>query len=196
MAQAVKAKFSNEYWAKIKRIQRLPKFMKESALTITRKEAEKIIEEYKTGIRKNSFGLIRLKKATIKQKKKKGYDKPTTPLYGAGDNEKKSLINAFKIRKIKKGYKLFLSWAKHHEGDLTLDYLFKIHAAGCLIKGVIRIQPRPTFLKAFNRALKSKLTKETNEEVRAAIKHFIRTGNPKGFRKINRKKRSTEVIYE
>lgn len=181
----VTAKFSNNYWAVIKRLQRLPKFTGDMADTITKKDAEGLVEEYQKGIRDNDFNLVPLKPATVKTKKRKGYSKPYFPLYGAGDSLKNSLINAFRIRKIKKGYRVFISWAKHHDSNLSLKALSNIHENGALIKKkttIIRIPPRPTRAKAFKRFLAKRLREENVKKARQAIINYLRTGNMKGLK--------------
>lgn len=201
----VRANFSKEYWAIRKRIQRLPRLFEKTADTITRKDADGFVDTYKEGIRKNNFGLVPLKKESEAQKRQKGYSKPGTPLYGAGDSVKNSYINALRIRKIKKGYRVFISKAKHHSANLPLNVLFEIHEKGALIrmmpktKGffrklgvffgvierkvtIIRIPPRPTRKKAFKRFLTKRLREEKAEEVRKAIINYLKFGDVKGLK--------------
>lgn len=182
----VKVKFSQNYWAAIKRIQRLPKLQwtKTAIDTITKKDAEGFIEEYKKGIREDSFRLTPLAPSTVRQKISKGQAQPTTPLYGAGESEKNSLINALRIRKIKKGYRVFVSRAKHHKSNLPLNVLFSIHSNGALIRRVtkkgrpyiIRIPPRPTRKKAFKRYIAKRLRGENVQKVREAMIKYLKTG--------------------
>jgi hypothetical protein len=198
----VKAKFSSNYYAVAKRLQRLPKFVGEMADTITKKDAEGLIEEYQKGIREKTFHLTALSSITVKIKKDKGYSKPYTPLYGAGDDKKNSLLNALRIRKIRKGYRVFVSWAKHHKSGLTLKQLSAIHEEGALIAvtpkmraflhyigihlkkdtTIIRIPPRPVRKKAFKRFLAKKLREENIKKARQGIINYLRTGNTKGLK--------------
>ena len=198
----VKAKFSSNYWAVVKRLQRLPKFTREMADTITKKDAEGLVEEYKKGIRENNFGLVPLSSITVKIKREKGYSRPYSPLYGAGDSKTNSLINSLRIRKIKKGYRVFISSAKHHDSNLSLKALFNIHEHGALIKvtermrsflhylgihlkkttKIVRIPPRPTRAKAFKRFIAKRLREENVKKAQQGIINYLRTGNIKGLR--------------
>jgi hypothetical protein len=184
----VKAKFSSKYFAMIKRLQRLPKFVGDMAETVTRKDAEGLVEEYKKGIRDNTFNLEPLKPNTIKAKKRQGYSRPYTPLYGKGNNVKNSLINIFKIKKIPKGYKVYMSRAKHHKAGISLRWLFRIHEEGAIIKNgfgkgiYIRIPPRPTRKKAFDRFLAKRQRGGIIKKVIKGIMNFIKTGSTKGMK--------------
>jgi hypothetical protein len=161
------------------------------------------VGEYKEGLKNDNFGLRRLNKISQEQKMLSGYSQPSTPLYGAGLNEKNSYINALRIKKIKSGYRVYISNAKHHEADLPLKVLFTIHEEGCLIKvtermraflhyigihlkpttEIIRIPPRPTRVKAFKRHLAKRLSGEDVKMARRTIADFIRTGNWQVFLK-------------
>ena len=149
----VKAKFSQNYWAKRKRIQRLPKIMLKVADTTTKKDAIGLIRVFREGIIRNSFRLKALGGKTIARKTAKGLPKPKTPLYAFGELEDKSYLNMMRIRRLKKGYRVAPSWARHHESQLKLRDLFIVHEYGTVIikkdGTVIRIPPRPAFFYAF-----------------------------------------------
>lgn len=186
----IKIKFSDSYQAKIKRIRRLPKLVGQAADTSTKRDVEGIIEDFQDGIRKNNFPLARLKYSTIKGKQKKGYSKPSTPLYGAGDSEDNSYINIFIIKKLKKGYRIIPRWALHHEAGIPLRTLFFIHENGAIInngKTLIRIPPRPAFRKAFQRYLRKREKAETSKDVKEAIRETIRTGKTNKFKRVGKK---------
>lgn len=177
----VQAKFSNSFQAKVARIARLPQMMEDTMMGHLKGSATGVIEEFQDGIRMNNMGLQKLQDATIKGKLRKGYDKPETPLYGLGDKSEKSYINMLRIRKIKNGYKVYPSKAKHHSSGLALNDLFKVHEYGCTINmkngTTVRIPPRPAFFKAYERQMTKmrKDKKETSTKVKKAITEFINT---------------------
>lgn len=187
----ISAKFSTSYEAMKKRVQRLPKLIEDSADTFSKKDAVKLIEIFQEGIRDNSFGLEPLKDKTIQRKIREGKSKPTFPLYGDGDDENESYINMFRIRKIKKGYRVYARWAKHHEAPLQLRWLLDVHENGALIRhpngAIIRIKPRPAFKKAYDRLLIEKLNKENADKVQKAMISLLKYGSENEFRKISDK---------
>lgn len=191
MTQPIKAKFSTSYAAKMARIKRLPRLVKESADTILKKDANGIIKEFRKGIKNNSFSLEALKEKTIEGKKRKGYSKPTVPLYGKGEGDGNSLINALAIRKLKNGYRIYKRKAKHHTANLSLESLLSIHENGALIRQrrggktvLIRIPPRPVVDKAIQRYLRKKTREENTKQVRKAIRELIAQGKENEFNKI------------
>lgn len=189
MKQPVKTNIQKQAAAIKQRIRRLPKLVNKSMDSAIKKDVVSMIHEFQEGIRRNNFDLERLKAATIKAKVKKGYDRPRSPLYGAGDSEKNSLINALAIRKIKNGWRIYRRTAKHHEADLPLNVLLSIHEHGALIangfgKGIfIRIPPRPVVDKAIIRALEKKKKVETNRDIIRAINEVLKTGRENLFNK-------------
>lgn len=186
----IKAKFSDTYTAKLKRIRGLPQLVKESADASTQRDVKGIIKDFQDGIRKDSFDLTDLKYSTIKSKKSQGYSKPGTPLYGLGDNGGNTYINMFIIKKLKNGYRITARWANHHKAGIPLRTLFFIHENGAIIntgKGLIRIPPRPAFRKAFRRYLRRRLKGETSKDVRSAMRETIKTGKTTKFRRIKNK---------
>lgn len=191
----VEAKFSASYDAKRMRVARLPKLVERAVRSGTKKSAIAVIEAFQDGIRTNSFKLVPLKPATVDKKRAQGMSRPKAPLYGRGDEvEKKSYINMLRIRKLKNGWKVFASWAKHHSADIQLRSLLQIHEEGAIIKQrrgnnvvLIRIPPRPALAKALRRVLKGKIQQENTLEVRRAMRLLLKTGSTKGFRKIYQK---------
>lgn len=197
-------KFSTNFQAVKSRIKRLPKLVSETADTIAKKDAVAVIEAFREGIKQNTFNLKPLLEVSRQNKIKQGYSRPSNPLYGKGEDDDRSYINVLKIRKIKNGYRIFLSWKKHHSGNISLRLLFFIHEKGAIIRvtekmrvflhvvgihlktttNLIRIPPRPTFRKAFNRALRRKARQENVDAVKKAILQIIKTGNSSGFNKI------------
>ena len=170
----IKPKFSDTYNAKMKRIRRLPKLVKQAA----------------DGIRKNNFKLAKLDPKTVQAKRRQGFSKPNTPLYGAGDSGTNTYINMFFIKKIKNGYRIIARWALHHDAGIPLKVLFFIHENGAIIntgKALIRIPPRPAFRKAFARYLRRKIKGETSKDVKEAIQETIKTGKTTKFRRVGKK---------
>jgi len=185
----ITANFSKRFAAVKQRIKRLPQISEKALDSASKKDAVGFIETFQRGIRNDDFGLIRLTLNTIQQKESKGYSDPAIPLYGAGDEEKNSLINVFRIRKIKSGYRAFKSKAKHHESDLTLADILDIMEAGAVIKRgetLIVIPPRPVVTKAFRRYLGSKQKRENVQAVRDAIQVYINTGNIQKVKQFSR----------
>lgn len=215
MAKYAGVKFSSHFEAVRSRIRRLPNLIISAGQSILKKDVVGIIEEYKNGIRRNNFKLERLSSFTVMRKKELGMPKPTTPLYGLGDSNKNSLINALMYKKIKNGWKIVRRKAKHYKAKLTLDKLLAIHENGALIKvtprmraylhsigmhlskntQIIRIPPRPVLDKAIQRHLRKKERKENVARVRGAIRNLIKTGSQSEFDKINKfKEREKQVI--
>lgn len=183
---SVKVVYSNSYEAKRKRIQSLPKLIGEAVSGKVKRNLLEINKIFHDGIKFNKLSLEALKQSTIISKKSKGYEKPRSPLYGAGDKEgDRAYSGMMKITKIKNGWKLQPSRKKHHSKKLYLKDLLKIHEYGAVIKrrtkdGVtlIKIPPRPAFLLSYNRWLRSrrKDQRETSKELKKAVSDFINTG--------------------
>lgn len=213
MAQAVKAKFSKNYEAVKKRIQRLPKIIGNVAEGRIKKDLNNVIEEYRLGLKRNNFGLQQLNDFTVGKKSEAGYTKPRSPLYGAGESQRNSLYNALAIRKIKKGWRLYKRRAKHHSADLPLNVLLSIHENGAIIQVTekmrkflhwyglhlrndtlyIRIPPRPIVDKAIQRMLRKKMRKEQVGKVKKAMIQLIKTGHQSELNKMARYSKKHEA---
>jgi len=197
---SIKVKFSNEFRAKQRRIAGMPKLIESILFGIYKRDSAGIIKEYQDGIRTDSLGLERLKPDTIKWKERKGLSKPSIPLYAWGDDQKMSLINCLRIRKLKNGWKIVPSKGMHHNKaggkPIALDFLHKIHEYGALIPGKkkqtsalkralgikfepIRILPRPALNRAYRVHLKKLKDRwqETSRNVKKAIADFIEKAN-------------------
>ena len=154
MGQPVRFQYSKTFAAIKSRIRRLPKLVNNVMDASVKRDITNVITEYKAGIKRNNFNLEVLKPRTVRKKQRKGYPKPRNPLYGMGESQKNSLINALAFRKIKNGYRLYRRRAKHHEANLPLNVLLAIHEHGAIIKNgfgkgiLIRIPPRPVVDKA------------------------------------------------
>ena len=131
----IKIKYSNSYFAKIKRIKRLPIKSNNAVTGAIKRDLIQIKKIFHDGISKNLLRLEKLSDNTIKEKTRKGYPKPKTPLYRKGDNAgNRSYSNMLIITKIKNGWKLRPSTKQHHSGKMSLKELFLIHEYGALIK--------------------------------------------------------------
>lgn len=178
----IKTEFSSSYKAKKARIQRLPAIAEQIMIGKLKRDAIGLIKEFQKGIRSNNFGLKKLQQATITGKLRKRYDKPETPLYGLGDRSEKSYINMLRMRRIKNGWKVYPSWAKHHKSPLALRDLLIVHEYGCTITmkngTIVRIPPRPALFKAYDRIMNrmKRDKRETSREVKTAMTEYINTG--------------------
>lgn len=178
---AVKVKFSSRYKAVQRRIRGLPKLVEGMLFATTKKDALNTIRNFRNGIRDNSFGLVELKTGTIRNKERLGMERPETPLYGRGEEERKnSYVNMLRFRKIKNGYRVFPSVAKHYSRRISLRLLYFVHEFGTLISGsngaIIRIPPRPAFLEAIEKTLRERSLKENTQRVKRAITSYIKDG--------------------
>jgi hypothetical protein len=186
----VKVTYSNEYWAKRKRIQRLSKMVGDVISGYAKRDLLEIKKIFHDGIKGNTLKLERLVDETILRKKRKGYQRPTSPLYGKGDREKEgSYANMLEVIKKGNGWILQPSREQHWSGKLSLKDLFKIHEHGATVKRteesgettLIKIPPRPALLLSYRRHLirKRRVKKEQSIEVRRAMTTFINQGSKK-----------------
>jgi len=181
-------KYSSTVNAIQKRLARLPKLVRGAVDTSLKRDSQNMIRAFQDGIEKNNFSLEPLKAATIRQKIRKGYRLPKSPLYGKGYGAKNSLINALGIRKIKGGYRVYRRRAMHYEAGIPLNMLLAIHEQGATItngfgRGIlIRIPPRPVVGKAFARTMRERRNREPSRKIRMAINLLIRTGRADGFK--------------
>lgn len=186
----MKITYSNSYEAKKSRIKRLLKLGDDIVSGSIKKDAEMFINEFKNGIKNDSFGLDKLADISILSKKRKGFSQPETPLYGKGERRKKdTYINMLRLKRLKKGWKIYPSKQMHWSGKIKLFNLFQIHEYGCKIKhgdSIIQIPPRPAFKLAYQKYLseKSKNRKETANEVQKAIIEFFNNSNTNYLNKL------------
>jgi hypothetical protein len=204
---------SPEYWAIRKRIQRLPKMATDLIKTSAKRDAELLVKEFHDGIKKDKFGLLPLKDRTISRKEALGLSQPETPLYGLGDDfVQGTYCNMMEVIeepakrmylvKPRDGYHYSLKKDKDGfvigKDKIKLADLFIVHEYGCTInngfgRGIfIRIPPRPALRLAFDSVLKSKARKEPADEVRKAIREYIKTGNESAMRKIAEREKGSE----
>ena len=199
----VKVEFSKNYKAIQSRLRRLPKLVDETLDTFAKRDCSRVIKEYQKGIKRDLFPTERLHDQTIRIKSEEGYKQPDTPLYGSGEDEKDSLYNALAIRKIKKGYRLYVRWAKHYKANLQLRDLLNIHQRGALIMvtdkmraylhwigihlradtRIIRIPPRPVLDMAIIKALEMRKKEDPAKQIKRAMSEYIKTGRDNLFKK-------------
>ena len=173
----MKAEFSNNYERIKNQFPKLPNECRSVLKTALRRDALRTIRNFKDGIKTDSLGLVRLKEGTIKRKKSLHYEQPTYPLYGAGDEYKRtSYMNMLRINEDPDGYTVHASQEKHWSGALPLNVLWDVHEHGRTIKrgnAVIVIPPRPALTKAFNRAMRQRQIKKTTDIIKTAIVLYL-----------------------
>ena len=189
----ITAKYSTTMNAMSKRIKNLPKFLNTSVDTVLKRDAQGIVESFKEGISSNRLGLLPLKDVTIKSKRSNGFSKPKTPLYGKGDNNKRSYMNMLIIRKLKNGYRIRVRAAMHYTG-LPFKMLYNIHEFGATIstkKGVIVIPPRPAKTIAYQQWLRKRKKIDNGTLVKKSINEWIRTARSVTMNHIKSKQEAT-----
>ena len=177
---------------KLARLKKSTLYMRQSTEAMSKQEAVFFIKIFQDGIKNKQFGLQKLSQVTIDSKREKGLQYPDTPLYGEGlDIDKRTYINALRIKQLKKGYKVYVSNAIHHSANMALSKLFDIHELGRTIlrgKTAIVIPPRPAFKKTtqiFNNKVRLLRQKEY-KDIKFALKNWIRNKQIDGFVKIIR----------
>lgn len=176
-----------------KRIKRLPELVGGALNATNRGDAVGVIKAYQEGIRENRLGLYPLKPATIRQKARDDMSQPEVPLYGLGDDEDRTLINAVRLKETKTGWKVALSKKKHWKSELTLADLFVVHEYGTVIangfgKGItIRIPPRPAFRYALRRYMTERAERDPAQEVQEAIMRWLNRVDDSAIRRMERR---------
>lgn len=181
------------------RLNKMPAFYDNMLMSIRKGDAVQFVDQFKKNIRHNRLNLEPLAEKTVASKKRKGYSKPDTPLYGLGDEGDKTYINMFLIRKIKDGWKAYPRWAKHHDSDLQLRELFEIHEYGrTIVRGevLIRIEPRPVAWLTYKETLLSIQKREHAQGIKEAITQYINNGDAKLIQKIAQYGESVGEEYE
>jgi len=178
-----------------KRLAQLPRLADGLIDAKLKRDAVSLVKIFHDGIKNNSLGLQTLSRLTIDSKRRLNLPAPETPLYGKGDKEPdKSYMNMLRIRKVKGGYTVQPSIARHHKSKLRLRDLFEVHEYGAIITvgegenaKSIRIPPRPAFLKAFTIFGKKKIKEETSKTVKKAIERYIAEGKEASISESKRK---------
>lgn len=180
---------SQSYAAKKSRIKRLARLLPRTVDAFAKRDAQEVERFFREGIARDQFRLNRLAESTIRRKRRKGYPRPKTPLYGkGGDRSYQQMMN---VTKRGQSWVVRPSTATHHSGRIKLSTLFRVHEFGTTIrqKGrTIRIPPRPALQKAYNKHLRRKRRQDPAAEVRSAINELINTGNAARLREIERRR--------
>jgi hypothetical protein len=158
------------------RLRRLPKLIDDHMDAFTKRDAEDFIKNFRAGLRNNSFRLEPLRPETMRRKKRQGYSRPASPLYGLGLEGTRTYTSSVRIYKIKQGWRVNVLDVKHHEADVSVKTLFHIHEHGAVIntgKAVIRLPARPAFRRAYEQTLARHTAKEKSKQVLDAIAHTI-----------------------
>lgn len=164
----------------------MPKHAGDAVTGMLKRDANRLIELFHDGIKYDDFNLEQLSDETVQRKDAKNYQFPNSPLYGAGDDqEPNSYANMLRIKELGNGWKIYPSKARHHDSNISLEGLFRIHEFGAKIVtqsgAVIQIPPRPALLLAFKALLveRRKNKKETSRDVKKAIAERINNAESK-----------------
>lgn len=178
----IKSQFSGQGHAVNKRIRNLPEFYGDMINARLLKDVRGFLKTFQDGIANRTLRLTPLKDKTVAAKRRKGMEKPSTPLYGEGLNKDRSLINAFRVQRTKHGYKVVLRNANHHTANISLRTLALVHEFGATITSrtpsgkpfIIRIQPRPAISRSFNKWLQKRA--KNDPHIGRAAAQYINKG--------------------
>ena len=192
----VRAQFSQSYEAVRSRIRRLPELYQESLEALQKRDADRLVELFRDGILQGQLRLTPLSPVTVTEKTRKGYSYPTRPLVGKGASDLNSYANMMVVTEERRGRgKRWIVTPKdedHHEADLSLEALFRIHEFGATIHSAsgppIRIPPRPAFRYAFRRLMRERARRDDSQAVQEAIARYVRRGDRRAL-KIVRERR-------
>lgn len=95
----------------------------------------------------------RLKKSTVKGKRRKGLPFPETPLYGRGDRVKSSMLNGLGYFKTAKGVWRVRPTGKHK--TMSMQKLFAIHEKGAVLHNGGKLRARKPIEKSVKSYKKS-----------------------------------------
>jgi len=154
------------------------------------KGADRLIRNYKQGIKRDALGLRPLSGETIEAKQKKGMPQPSTPLYGHGARDDKSLFNALIKRRIKNGIQVEARKALHQASRIPLDVMLALHAKGFSFTSpsgrMIHVPPRPALRVAIDITLQEQSLKTDSQKIKREISKFISTGDRAGLRRMTK----------
>ena len=166
-------KYSSNISAVRQRIRRLPKIAIDIIQTSRKKDAQKCIGYWKSGLLNDEFKLTPLAPSTIKKKIKLGYSKPTNPLYGLGMDGAHTYIKGLRMFRTKNGYVIRMV-GKHHDSKIDNHGLLMIHEYGCTTKHG-RIPARPALNLAYRKTINE--LKKRDVMIVDAINELLKTGN-------------------
>ena len=204
-SQPVKAVFSRNYKSVQARVKKLPEYTPDLIKAILKRDALMLNKNFHDGIKNRSFHLEKLSDSTIKQKRYLGYRYPNIPLYGAGDDQdKNSYINMLRLRKVKNGYIVRPSIAKHWNCDLPLRALYQIHEFGKLITYTsstgkvvtINIPRRPALHEAFKKLMRERSNKDRSKILKDTISNYLKTGNKSYMQEVMKNQYKDLAKYE
>lgn len=190
----IKARITPSFSEISKRAKIVPTIMQKVFMSGARADAVRLVKIFEDGIENNSFGLEPLDKATIESKQRQSFPRPKIPLYGRGPQEAKSYLRMLRIRALKNGYRVFPSHARHWKSKLQLNELFHVHEYGAIItvgKGdgakMVRIPPRPAFLRAHQKWSREKLKNSKSPMIRSALAMYLKSGQENHLNKVQQK---------
>jgi hypothetical protein len=183
-------KFSKKYKAVQARIKRLPQLIEDTAKVLRKGDAYDLVMYWRNGIKNKSLRLASLKNTTIRRKKYLGYTKPSTPLYGAGDEAKDTYIKGMRVFPLKKGWAVKMMHRRHGDDKVYLDQLFNVHEYGAIInngKAIIRIPSRPAMHRAYERVLKGIKRRDQNDTIMRVCEEYLLTTRKDLYKRIKEK---------
>lgn len=195
----VRAQFSQRYEAIRSRIRRLPELYEEMLSAMQEGDARRTRELFRNGILGRELRLTPLTEHTIRAKRDKGYAEPETPLYGLGDSGRNTYAHMMEVVKESEGRQK--RWIvrprddRHHESGLPLSAMFIIHEFGTTIgnafgRGItVRIPPRPAFRYAYRKLMRERAQRDDTERVQAAIAQYVRRGDRRAMKQIQKRRR-------
>ena len=165
--------------AKRKRIAAVPEYALQAIRGMTRARAYDFIKAWQRDVRTDAHQVARLKAKTVARKRRLGYTKPETPLYGLGDRDTHTYINMMRIYALRDGYRVAPGRKVHHQSGLKLRDLFVVHEYGTTIKRGnvrIRIPARPTFFLSYEKYLLKIARNRKERALTLAIRSMIMQG--------------------
>ena len=123
----MKLTFSQFFKKRLEFFKKLPDKVAKLLQDQRKEEAENLIKNFRSGILDDKLGLARLKKKTVRRKKRQGFTNPKKPLVGKGSGSKNSYANMMKASKIIRGYKVAPKAGRHWSGNISLRKLYVYH---------------------------------------------------------------------
>jgi len=189
-------RFSSNWNAVRQRIRRLPQFAEGVASSSRKRDAHNLVSYWRTGLRSNSLGLAPLKPRTVQRKSAMNFAKPNSPLYGLGLEGVRTYIKGLRVFKTSRGFVVRMIDGRHHSSKLSLKSLFIVHEYGTTINRngtIIRIPPRPAFLKSYQKVMNDIYSRDPSLELRKATMEFLRTGFSGTAKAIESRARAAEA---
>jgi hypothetical protein len=179
MASGVK--FSQNWDAVRKRIKALPRFAQGVADMQRKRDAQKLISYWRSGIMGNTLGLFALSPQTVARKMANGYAHPNSPLYGLGLEGSRTYIKGMRAFKTSRGYTVKMINGRHHSSKLSLASLFIVHEYGTTIRGaggkIIRIPARPAMTKAYQKVIREISRADDSRDLKKACTEYLKSAS-------------------